>query len=467
MLLLEAEDLLAQVLIDVRVGVSRGAGGVGVVDRVDTVECVRPPDGVIEARGAEVFANMLGRGADVLGDASGHDQRSRGIQLGDLRTVRDRPEIQELCRDRAERGWCVDAGIRVWDLAQARLIVRHQGNDGLAQVLAIAFIVAEEEELVLLDGPAQRRAEVVALKLGNAGAVEVVASIKEAVAEELIHTAVERVGAAGGGDGYLGSVALAVRGRVRVGDDIELVNAIDPEELAGGSAGGGVDERCAGVLDPIEQEEIVLRAAAGGGEHAAYRGVRGSYTAGTLVGVVHRCRIQQKQLIVAASVERELLDLACIDQAGYLVGGDIDGGGNVPHGDGFAAGDADRQGQVEGLTDGERDAGAFVGGEAAGVDADGVVPDGHGRGGKRANAAGCERALYTGVVVVNHDFGVGDDRATGISHSAGDGAADHLGRGVDRQGKESGKEEETGQVGAGRAVHAVLLRCGARGFAAN
>ena len=152
-----------------------------------------------------------------------------------------------------------------------------------------------------------------------------------------------------------------------------------PSSWPRGPAGGGVDQRGAGVLDAIEQEEIVLRAAAGDREHAAHRGVRRPHAAGTLVGVVHRRGIQCEQLVVAASVERKLLHLARIDQAGDLVGGKIDGGGNVLHGDGLAADDLERQRQVQGLAHGERDAGALVAAEAAGVDADGVAPDGDGR----------------------------------------------------------------------------------------
>ena len=116
-----------------------------------------------------------------------------------------------------------------WDVALAGLVVRYERDDGDAEVLAVAFVVAKEEEFVAFDGAAERGAEVVALELGDAGAVEVVAGVEEAVAGELEEVAVELVGAIGGDDGDLCAVTLAVGGGVGVGDDVELVDAVDAE----------------------------------------------------------------------------------------------------------------------------------------------------------------------------------------------------------------------------------------------
>ena len=71
------------------------------------------------------------------------------------------------------------------------------------------LIVAEEKKLVALDGTAQRGAEVVALELGNAGEVEIVAGIEEAVADELVNVTVKLVASGGRNDGDLGAVAAA------------------------------------------------------------------------------------------------------------------------------------------------------------------------------------------------------------------------------------------------------------------
>ena len=350
-----AEDLLAEVFFDVGVGVGGGRDGVGVVDGVDGVEGVVGGEVGVEAGGAEVFADVLGSGADVLGD-TGVD-----AVLGDLGAVGDGPEVEQ----RLDAGDGGGAGGGVGD----------EGDEGLAEVLAVAFVVGEEEELVLAEGATEGGAEVVALELGDAGAVEVVAGVEVAVAEELVDGAVEGVGAAGGDDGDLRAVALAVGGGVGVGDDVELADAVDAEELAGGAAGGVVDERGSGVLDAVEEEEIVLRAAAGDGEHAADRGVGGAGAAAALVGVVDGAGVEQDELVVGAAVEGELLDLAGVDQAGGLFGGGVDDGLGVVDVDGLAAGDGESEVEIEGLADGEGE-GAGGGGEAGGVGGEGVGADG-------------------------------------------------------------------------------------------
>ena len=127
--------------------------------------------------------------------------------------------------------------------------------------------------------------------------------------------------------GDLRAIALAVGGGVSVADHVELVNAVDAQQLTGRAARSGIDQRRAGVLNAIQQEEIVLRAAPGDREHAADRGIRSPCAAGTLVGIVHRGRVQQQQLVVAAAVQRQFFHLARIHQSGDLVGGQIDRGG--------------------------------------------------------------------------------------------------------------------------------------------
>ena len=58
-LLLDAEDLLAEGFVDEREGVGGGGVGDGVVDGVDGEEEVFGADVVVEAGGAEVFADVL------------------------------------------------------------------------------------------------------------------------------------------------------------------------------------------------------------------------------------------------------------------------------------------------------------------------------------------------------------------------------------------------------------------------
>ena len=300
--------------------------------------------------------------------------------------------LSEAACTAGDGGWRGEAG------------VGDEGDVGDAEVLAVAFVVGEEEELVVPDGAAERGAEVVALELGDAGLVEVVAGVEEAVAEELVGGAVELVGAGGGDDGDLRAFALAVGGGVGVGDDVELADGVDAEELAGGAAGSDVDERGAGVLDAVEEEEIVLRAAAGDGEHVADGGVRCADRAGALRGVVDGGGVEGDELVVAAAVEGELLDLARVDEAGGLLGGGVDGGGCVFDVDGLAAPVTESvMGRSRDWPTVSGDAGALVGGEACGVGGDGVGADGDGGSGEAAGGVGEEGALVAGVVVVDED----------------------------------------------------------------
>ena len=91
MLLLDAGDLLAQAFVDHRERIcGRGVGG-GVVDGVDGEEEILGADVVVEARGAEVFADVcLGLlKAWAMPVAS-------GSWIGQFRAVRVRPELQQI-----------------------------------------------------------------------------------------------------------------------------------------------------------------------------------------------------------------------------------------------------------------------------------------------------------------------------------------------------------------------------------
>ena len=167
-----------------------------------------------------------------------------------LRAVLHRPQ-REQRRDRR-----IDADIlllpgRVGQIAQAGLIVRYESDSAQAPILAEAFVVAEEEELVGANGSSERAAELVALKLGNGALVEVVARIECAVADEFKCGAVQFVGARSRDDADLRAIALAVGGAIGVGRNVELAHSIDAEQLAAGSTGRYVDQRRTGVFDAI------------------------------------------------------------------------------------------------------------------------------------------------------------------------------------------------------------------------
>ena len=75
MLLLNAGDLLAQALVDEAERILRGRVGGAVVDGVDGEEQILAAEVVVEARGAEVFADVLLGMAEGFGDAA---RRSSG-----------------------------------------------------------------------------------------------------------------------------------------------------------------------------------------------------------------------------------------------------------------------------------------------------------------------------------------------------------------------------------------------------
>ena len=144
--------------------------------------------------------------------------------------------------------------------------VGNKGRRGLVKVLAEALVVGEQESAVLLDGPAQRAAELVALVRWHDALGEIIGSVKVVVAQEFKQRTVKLVAARLGDDNYLAARALAVFGAVGIAQDIELPHCIDAQQLLAGAARLHIILRRARVLHTIQQEEILLRAIAGDGE---------------------------------------------------------------------------------------------------------------------------------------------------------------------------------------------------------
>ena len=105
--------------------------------------------------------------------------------------------------------------------------VRHEGEIAETELLAEAFVVAEEKRFVLLDRAAERTAEHVALERRNRAVVEVVAGIERAIAQEFVGVAVKLVGAGGGDDVDLRAGTLAVGGAVAIADHGKFAHGID------------------------------------------------------------------------------------------------------------------------------------------------------------------------------------------------------------------------------------------------
>ncbi len=120
---------------------------------------------------------------------------------------------------------------RVGHIPQPRLVVRHQCDCAQSPVLPEAFVVAEEKELVVANGPAERAAELVALEFGNRSSVEVVPGIERTVTDEFERRAVRLVGSGRGDDADLCAVAFAKGRAVSVSGHVELAHSIHTQQV--------------------------------------------------------------------------------------------------------------------------------------------------------------------------------------------------------------------------------------------
>src|SRR4029077_13269815 len=114
-----------------------------------------------------------------------------------------------------------------------------------------------------------------------------------------------------------------------------------------------------GVLDSVEEKDILLRAIALVGEIVGGGGIGDAGAAGFLGGEVDYARIEGQEEVEAAAVEGQIFDLPLADQAGNVAGGGDDKrsiGGDIDLG--FDCADLQREINSGFLADGEMDAGA-------------------------------------------------------------------------------------------------------------
>src|SRR6185312_808921 len=109
--------------------------------------------------------------------------------------------------------------------------VRHERDDGLAERFPQLFVVHEEEQLVSFDRSAKGRAELVLAEGRLRSAIEEVAGVKRAVAEELVGGSVEAVGARLRRRVDDSAVAAKLRS-VSIGEDRKLRDRFDSQRRA-------------------------------------------------------------------------------------------------------------------------------------------------------------------------------------------------------------------------------------------
>src|SRR5439155_3416052 len=208
----------------------------------------------IEACRSEVLADVLHRIRESLGNTCVEARR----RIEQLRPVLHRPQVQERRDAIGQPNLRQRACLRVGKIAQSRIGVWHQRHVRKTEILPVAFVVAEQEELVLLDRAAQGQAEVITLELRNLLLIEVVSSVQRGIAQKLIRRPVQAVCAARRNDRDLGSLSFAIARRVGVRDYIELTYCVDAQQLPAGATRRHIDQGCSRVLDTVQQKKIVL-----------------------------------------------------------------------------------------------------------------------------------------------------------------------------------------------------------------
>src|SRR5580698_1217053 len=104
------------------------------------------------------------------------------------------------------------------------------------QMLLQILDVEEEKRLVFLDGPAQRAAELVPLKSRNRIAVEEIAGVEVAVAQELVSRSVELICPAARDDQNLSTRPFSVFRFVGIAEQVKFLNRVDTQQLLAGAS---------------------------------------------------------------------------------------------------------------------------------------------------------------------------------------------------------------------------------------
>ena len=181
------------------------------------------------------------------------------------------------------------------------------------QVLPQSFIIAEKKCFVPLDRPSQCASKLVALEWRSRTLIEIIRRIEVVVSQKFVSTAVHLVRSRAGDDQHLGAGSLAVLRAVGVTQHIEFAHSIDAQQFLADTAGLHVVLRSPGKLHAIQQEKILLRAIAGNRKVIAHRGIGYAHPSGLLRRKIDDPGIQRQQLVIAAAVQRQILDLALAD----------------------------------------------------------------------------------------------------------------------------------------------------------
>ena len=306
-LLLHARHLLPQALVDQAQRILRRRIRPTVVHRVHREQQIARCQIRIEAGRPEILADVLFRMAERLRDAAPQ-----------LRPVRHRPQRQQR-RHRRVHAHVLLRPRAVRQISLACLVVRRQRHRAQPPVLPEAFVVAEQKQLVPPQRPSQRAPKLIPLEFRNRSLIEKVPRIQRAVAQELEPRAVQRICARRRYNTHLRAVPLAVARAISIRHHVEFPHRVHAQQLPARPARRHVDQRCARVLNPVQQKQIVLRPPPAHTEHVPHRRVRCPHASRALRRVVHRRRIQRQQPIETPPVQRQLLHLPLVHQPRRLL----------------------------------------------------------------------------------------------------------------------------------------------------
>ncbi len=143
--------------------------------------------------------------------------------------------------------------------------------------------------------------------------IEEIARVEIAVTQKLKQRTVQLIGPGLRDCADLRAGAFSVLGAVGVGEDVEFADGVDAEQIAADAAGRDGELAGAGVFDAVQQEQILVAAAAFDGKRIAVAGA-GSRA---LHGAVVDCAgIERDEVVEAAAVKGEFFDLFFADDAG-------------------------------------------------------------------------------------------------------------------------------------------------------
>ena len=133
------------------------------------------------------------------------------------------------------------------------------------------------------------------------------------------------IGPGGRHDADLRAGSLAVLRSVVLADHVELTHGFHAQQLPAGAARCRIDLRRAGVLDAVQQEQILLPPPSRHGEHVPHGRIRCADAAGSLRAVVHDPGVQTQQRIVAPAVQRQFLHFPLSNQPSRRGSGKVHG----------------------------------------------------------------------------------------------------------------------------------------------